>query len=191
MASLRTQHRREAKKREYRKTVLLNLVSLTDFFTILVVFLLVHTSAPELLERLPDVTPPNSTSQQAPEDRIVISVNKDAIAVQGKTVAEVADLAKNPSDVIVGLQKALQLEGARMGDVPDGGRKVTIMGDRALPYVALKRIMLTCQATDFAKISLAVNRLDVKPTNAEVEAAKAVAAAPSATAQATAQGGAS
>ena len=190
MASLRTQHRREAKKREYRRTVLLNLVSLTDFFTILVVFLLVHTSAPELLERLPDVTPPNSTSQQSPEDRIVISVNKDAIAVQGKRVADVADLATHPSDPIPGLQRALVIEGDRMGDVPEGGRKITIMGDRALPYVALKRIMLTCQATDFANISLAVNRLDVKPTNAEVDAAKGVALAPDATAQTT-QGGAS
>jgi len=177
MASLRTQHRREAKKREYRKTVLLNLVSLTDFFTILLVFLLVHTSAPELLERLPDVTPPDSTSQQGAEDRIVITVNHEAIAVQGKPVAQVADLAKNPSDVIGGLEQALKAEGVRMGAVPDGGRKVTIMGDRALPYVALKRIMLTCQATDFAKISLAVNRLDVKPTNEEIAAAAAAAVA--------------
>jgi hypothetical protein len=96
--------------------------------------------------------------------------------VHGKTVATVADLAKNPSDVIGGLEQALKAEGVRMGAVPDGGRKVTIMGDRALPYVALKRIMLTCQATDFAKISLAVNRLDVKPTNDEVTAAAAAVA---------------
>jgi hypothetical protein len=33
------------------------------------------------------------------------------------------------------------------------------MGDHELPYWLLKKVMLTCQQTDFAKISLAVNRL--------------------------------
>ena len=33
---------------------------------------------------------------------------------------------------------------------------VTIMGDRGLPYELLKRIMLTCQQTQYTKIALAV-----------------------------------
>ena len=36
----------------------------------------------------------------------------------------------------------------------------TIMGDKALPYWLLKKIMLTCQSTDFAQISLAVNKIE-------------------------------
>ena len=36
---------------------------------------------------------------------------------------------------------------------------MTIMGDHELPYWLLKKVMLTCQQAEFAKISLAVNRL--------------------------------
>ena len=35
-------------------------------------------------------------------------------------------------------------------------RGVTIMGDKEIPYVLLKKIMLTCASTEFTNISLAV-----------------------------------
>jgi biopolymer transport protein ExbD len=37
-------------------------------------------------------------------------------------------------------------------------REVTIMGDKALPYRLLKRVMATCSAADYGRISLAVMR---------------------------------
>ena len=35
---------------------------------------------------------------------------------------------------------------------------MTIMGDKEIPYWLLKKIMYTCQMTDFAQIALAVNQ---------------------------------
>jgi biopolymer transport protein ExbD len=35
-------------------------------------------------------------------------------------------------------------------------REITIMADKALPYDVLKRVMSTCTAADYGKISLAV-----------------------------------
>ena len=55
------------------------------------------------------------------------------------------------------LEAALAEHAARAPEVPEGGRSVTIMGDREIPYSLLKRIILTCQTTDFARISLGVS----------------------------------
>jgi len=35
---------------------------------------------------------------------------------------------------------------------------VTIMGDKEIPYIVLKRIMLTCASANYSNISLAVSR---------------------------------
>lgn len=180
MKSLLMRQRRSAHKRAHKAVVTLNLVSLTDFFTILLVFLLVHTSAPELLERSASLVPPDSVSSQLPEKRLLITVNRDVMTVEGRSVARVADLAASEG-VIVPLAAALANEGAKLsakeGAMPDGGREVTIMGDREIPYALLKRIMLTCQENDFAKISLAVNKLEVKPSDADVASQRLIASA--------------
>lgn len=176
MNSLLMRQRRTAHKRAHKAVVTLNLVSLTDFFTILLVFLLVHTSAPELLERTESVVLPDSSSQQLPSQRVVITVNRDLVTVEGNLVVAVRDVSGGEG-VIAPLASALAGEGARQGPVPEGGRLVTIMGDRGIPYALLKRIMLTCQQSDFAKISLAVNKLEMKPSDEEVAAQHLVATA--------------
>jgi biopolymer transport protein TolR len=175
MNSLLMRQRRSAHKRAHKAVVTLNLVSLTDFFTILLVFLLVHTSAPELLERTESVVLPDSISQQLPSQRVVITVNRDVVTVEGNPVVRIADV--DGEGVIAPLASVLAAQGARQGPVPEGGRLVTIMGDREIPYALLKRIMLTCQESEFAKISLAVNKLEVKPSDGEVASQHLVAAA--------------
>ena len=35
-------------------------------------------------------------------------------------------------------------------------REITIMADKAIPYDVLKRVMATCTAADYGRISLAV-----------------------------------
>jgi biopolymer transport protein ExbD len=39
-------------------------------------------------------------------------------------------------------------------------REVTIMGDRNIPYVVLKKVMATCTDADYGKVSLAVIERD-------------------------------
>ena len=59
------------------------------------------------------------------------------------------------------LKDELEYQAQRKGEMPEGGYEVTIMGDRELPYWLLKKVMFTCQTTDFARISLAVNKLEI------------------------------
>jgi biopolymer transport protein ExbD len=75
-------------------------------------------------------------------------------------VANVADVIRQDELVITGLKTALQNQTDRVlrrdavADIAD--REVTIMGDKALPYRLLKRVMATCTAADYGQISLAV-----------------------------------
>jgi len=171
MASFRAKHRRAAQKKQ-DGIVTLNLVSLTDFFTILLVFLLANSTETEVLTMNSAIKLPESTSKQRPAERMVISVGDDYIVVNGRRVAEVASMNPAQNGLIDGLGSELRDEAKRRGDTPPpDGFDVTIMGDRAIPYWLLKRVMATCQANDFANVSLAVNR--IKDTAPPVQSAVA------------------
>jgi biopolymer transport protein ExbD len=158
MSHLRHEHRRGAQKRRSRAAGL-NLVSLMDIFTILVFFLMVNSSEVEVLQTSSKINLPESTSEQSPRNQLVISVSHDDVVVQGRPVAKVAELVGVAGNVIVGLKEELAHQAGRRGTVPEGGHEITIMGDHELPYWLLKKIMFTCQSEDFARISLAVNRI--------------------------------
>ena len=161
MSQRHLDNRRKAQKKS-NKTVALNLVSLMDIFTILVFFLMVNQSEVEVLQTSSQIKLPDSTSEQRPENRLVISVTGDDVVVQGRPVAKLAAIEALEKPVIPELSQELHYQAGRRPEVPEGGFEVTIMGDRELPYWLLKKIMYTCQDTDFAKISLAVNRVEGK-----------------------------
>lgn len=166
MSLVRHQQRRGGQKRRSRPATL-NLVSLMDIFTILVFFLMVNSSDVEVLQTSSKIRLPDSTSEQRPEDRLVISVSHDDLVVQGRRVAQMADIAVDGEMLIAGLRDELAYQAGRRGAVPDGGHEITIMGDHELPYWLLKKIMLTCQSENFARISLAVNRVVAEATGAD------------------------
>ncbi len=145
-----------------KKSVALNLVSLMDIFTILVFFLLVNSGQVETLPNAKDIKLPESIAEQKTRETVVITVTGDDILVQGKAVASVSAVMSQKSMVIDGLQAALREQSDRvlrqdaMSEVAD--REVTILGDKALPYKLLKRVMATCTAADYGQISLAVMR---------------------------------
>ena len=86
----------------------------------------------------------------------------DVILVQGKVVASMADVVGQEGLVIAGLEAELRLQTERLflkdsqASIED--REVTIMGDRELPYTLLKKVMASCTAADYGKISLAVTQ---------------------------------
>ncbi|MEM7099557.1 MAG: biopolymer transporter ExbD [Pseudomonadota bacterium] len=156
--------RRERQKKG--KSATLNLVSLMDIFTILVFFLMVNSSEVEVLQTSSEIKLPDSNSEQRPENNIVISVSHDDLIVQGRPVAQIKELTGSEELVIEGLKTELAYQAARKGEMPEGGFEVTVMGDKELPYWLLKKILMTCQSTDFARVSLAVNNVS-GPQNPE------------------------
>ncbi len=162
-----------------KKTVSLNLVSLMDIFTILVFFLLVNSAQVEVLPNAKDLQLPESIAKQKARENVVIMVTGDEILVQGSPVASVADAMAQKSLIIDGLKNALQSQTDRilrreaLAGIVD--REVTIMGDKALPYSLLKRVMATCTAADYGQISLAVMRTAINKQGSTKQATTKVA----------------
>ena len=139
----------------------LNMVSLMDIFTILVFFLLVSATDQEAMPSMKDIKLPEATSEAKPKTNIVILVSNDMIMIQGREVVSAKKAIRGRESVIPELLSALNDEAKRkVAIVKDEKtvkkRGVTIMGDKEIPYVLLKKIMLTCASTEFTNISLAV-----------------------------------
>lgn len=161
--SLRARRMERHHKRQ-KNTSKLNLVSLMDIFTILVFFLLVNSSDVEVLQANKSIELPESSSEQRPDNTLVVTVSSEAIVIGGRIVANVAEIISTEGNNIEGLETELKYRAENAGPLePEKeliGRAVTIMGHKEIPYLVLKKIMTTCAATEFRNISLAVNKVE-------------------------------
>lgn len=152
--------RMERRHNRGKQGTALNLVSLMDIFTILVFFLLVNSSDVEVLPNAKEIQLPESIAETKAKESVVILIGEEFIIVQGTPVANVADVMNRSGNDIPELRQALQSQNDRVlrKEAQDdiAGREVTIMGDKDIPYRLLKKVMATCTASDYGKISLAV-----------------------------------
>jgi len=138
------------------------LVPFIDMLTMLVVFLLLHSSEVEVLPNTKNITVPQSIADLKPRETVVIMVTTDDLLVNGRVVAKVADVANfGPDQMIIPLlrdalkeQNDTILRQAARDNIAE--REVTIMGDKGTPFSVLKRVMATATAADYGKVSLAV-----------------------------------
>ena len=147
--------------KRWRGTGTLNLVSLMDIFTILVFFLLVNSSDVETISGKASVKLPESISTKKPNETIVLIVDNTHLVLQGKSLISIEELSNQKELLISSLKQELafqyqKLYGNVKGDAQTGS--VTIMGDKAIPYRLLKKIMMTCAEANFGNISLAVQQ---------------------------------
>lgn len=140
----------------------LSLTSLMDVFTILVLYLLVNQSTGTVLEPPPEIKLPNSVSEAGPRETLVVSVSDDAVWVKDTKVATVQEILDNKDDLIEPIRdRMMQIKASKLGagdEATDPSKEVTIMGNRAIHFKVLKRVMTSCTAAGFTKISLAVNQ---------------------------------
>ena len=153
--------RMEKRNSRAKKTVALNLVSLMDIFTILVLFLMVNNGDVEVLQADRNIELPESVSEQRPEVALTIKVTAADISVGGSRVALVEEALAQPQQTLAPLATELARLAALAPPLSEEqqlrGRPVIIMGSRGMSYDLLKRIMATCAASDFRDVSLAVN----------------------------------
>ena len=142
------------------------LVPFIDMLTMLVVFLLLHSSDVEILPNTKNITIPESVAEIKPRETVVIMVTTEDLLVNGRLVAKVADLRGGDAQLVIEpLRQALQTQVdptqslTAQKDLAD--REVTIMGDKGTPFSVLKRVMATATAADFGKVSLAVIQKEV------------------------------
>jgi biopolymer transport protein ExbD len=146
--------------RNKRAVSKLNLTPLMDVFTVLVFFLMINQSSIETLQQPGQITLPESVVEQKPRETVVILVGKYEVLVQGVPVARVADIQaagdaeiepigvrlRELSESVIGLSTQAVAE----------SQEVTVLADESIPFSVLKKILATCTAQGYTRVSLAV-----------------------------------
>jgi len=154
------QKRAERKSRN-QTMVDMNLVSLIDVFTILIFFLLSNSGGVETLPSPKAVQLPESVAEVSPRDTVVVVVSGSEILVDGRKVAMVADVLNTPDDLIEPLKAELDLLSNRQvvrAENAATAKRLTIMGDKDIPYRLLRKIMFTSARANFSDVSFAVRQ---------------------------------
>ena len=146
--------------RNKKKVQVLNLTSLMDVFTILVFFLLFHSSGGEAVEAPKQIKLPDSVVETKPRETVVIMVTPEMVIVQGKAVISTIELLEAKGETVVEITEGLKLLERNIIGISTktvvGSREVTILADKTIPFSALKKIMSTCTGSGYGRISLAV-----------------------------------
>ncbi len=157
---MRNTRRIKRMSRNRRKITKMNLTSLMDVFTILVFFLLVNSGSVELVEAPKNVKLPESQVDTKPRETVVIFVSPEDVLVQGKIVARVDDILEGQAGTFDPLTSRLaELKGSIIGPstmAVAGSLEVTILADKSVPFVVIRRIMTTCTDEGYENVSLAV-----------------------------------
>ena len=146
------------------KHIVINLVAMIDMLTVLVFFLLVYST--EQITVVPDrkeVQLPESISETNIDNTVVVIVGETEIVVHGRPIAQIAEVIAADDVVIPELQAELEADATdmvRLAALPEeeriAARKVTIMADKELPFVLLRKVMATSTAAGYGQLSLAV-----------------------------------
>ena len=153
--------RRNERRNRNQSMVDMNLVSLIDVFTILIFFLLSNSGGVETLASPRAVKLPESMSQKAPKETLLVVVTATEILAAGRVVSSVADAMQVQDDVIVPLKAALDVEAAReviRKENEADSKRVTIMGDQDIPYRLLRKVMVTAARAGYSDVSFAVRQ---------------------------------
>jgi biopolymer transport protein TolR len=146
--------------RKVREDAHLNLIPMIDILSVLVAFLLVYSTEVEVIQNSKGVSIPESRIEVRPKQSVVVMVTKDAVLVQGEWVASLAEVNDPRTELVEPLRNVLQRPIAGLDaaarDLALTSREVTVMADKDLPYEVLRKVLATCTAAAYGKISLAV-----------------------------------
>lgn len=143
----------------------LNLTSMVDMLTILVVFLLQTFSASgELLTVSKNITLPEATNYTELEQAPIIAIGRDAVTLNGDMKADAAELSKEATsdwkiaslhDDLVVLKSNFRL--LHPNDA-DWKGLVIVQADRNVDFKVVKKVMYTCAVAGYANVNFAVQQ---------------------------------
>ncbi|HTG81945.1 MAG TPA: biopolymer transporter ExbD [Geobacteraceae bacterium] len=137
--------------------VRLNLIPMLDVLSVLVFFLLFHSFNGDMPEQ--HLALPQSVVETKPRGTVAISVTPDAVLIQGEPVMKTTALyddrggtVREVTDRLAQIQRSMNDTGIRENET----REITLLADKTIPFNVLKKIMTSCTASGYGKISLAV-----------------------------------
>jgi len=161
--------RMSRRDRRHRADAELNLIPLIDILSVMVAFLLVYSADVEMIQNTKGVEVPQSIAEEQPKQSVVVMITKDQLFVQGELITSIEEIRGAGTPLIEPLREVLERP-MLMGDVAAtdpalAAREITVMGDKSLPYDVVRKVMATCTAAAYGKISLAVLQKE-KPVEA-------------------------
>ncbi len=139
----------------------LNITSMTDMFTILLVFLLQSFAAGEVnIDAAEGVRLPSSTTEKNPVNGVKLSISPTELKIDQKLLAKVSNntieasaIDSSDSNFIKPLFD--QLEAVNKAD-PKLAKmgKILLQADESLPYSTVRKIMYTASMAGFPNVKL-------------------------------------
>jgi biopolymer transport protein ExbD len=149
-----------------REDAELNLIPLIDILSVMVAFLLVYSVDVEVVQNSKGVEIPQSTADALPNQSVVVMITREQLFVQGELVADIEDVERAEDAYIEPLLAVLARPMVGVGDDDESqqaalaSREITVVADKSLPYEVVKKVMATCTAAAYGRISLAVIERD-------------------------------
>jgi biopolymer transport protein ExbD len=154
--------KRMQRRHKFSKPATIQLTSLIDILTVLVFFLLVNSQNVTSVPSSKHLELPKSTAERRPNDVLTVMVTGDYIIVEGIKVIDSPSAMAIKGDLIGPLATELTYRASKTPPKlnPQGipEREILVLGDKDTPYQLLRKVMATCSAADYSKISFAVLR---------------------------------
>lgn len=156
--------KRRAARAKRPSLLVLNITSMLDMFTILIIFLLKSYSAEGIILTIPaDLNLPQSTTQSTPEPGLIVEVSNDTLVVDGKVLdVDLAEIENSDQLLVSSLYEHLMAKTSQYEEIselnPNAGftGRLILEGDRNISFRLLKKILYTCGQAGFINQSLAV-----------------------------------
>ncbi|RYZ85834.1 MAG: biopolymer transporter ExbD [Proteobacteria bacterium] len=143
----------------------LNITSMTDMFTILLVFLLQSYSTSEVqLVPEADIRLPSSSTSTNAVNSIKLTLSKNRLRMEENKIADVKDLSFeskdiDPNDANFILPLFAELEkiskDEKLKDTPSVKEgRILLQADSALPYSVLRKVMYTASMAGYPQLKL-------------------------------------
>ncbi len=132
----------------------LNLIPMMDVLTVLVFFLLFHSFNGETPAA--KISLPSSIVEARPRETVHIVVTPEVVMVQGEAVVSTPKLLDDGTGHVSEVADRLRQLEPYHPDTASADRELTLLADKTIPFKVLKKIMSTCTASGYGRISLAV-----------------------------------
>ena len=158
---------RQARRRRGGEDPKLNITSMMDMFTIILVFLIKNFSTEgTIITAANDLTLPKSSVERKAKEALSVKVSRSTITVEnvqvlderayGRLLEQKEFMITSLYDALVVYSEEAKKMAAASGTAFSG--EITIQGDIEIPYSVLTRVMYTCGQAGYPNMNLFVYR---------------------------------
>ena len=117
-------------------------------------------SKPDAKDSKPEAKEAKEGKEAKPAETVVVTITKDMLLVQGEKIASM-DQIRDPNAALIEplreyLSRPLTTKSGAAQQAALAHREITVLADRGLPYEVIRKVMTTCTAAAYDKLSLAV-----------------------------------